>query len=60
MPKNVGYPETSKLIFGLGKKKKKKKKKDRKTKRTEEIERRLREAGLSEEEIKRLRGKKKG
>ena len=57
MPKNVGYSETSKMIFGFGKKKKKKKKKDKKTKRTEDIERRLREAGLSEEDIKRLRGK---
>ncbi len=57
-PQGIGYSETSKLIFGLGKKKKKKKKKDKKTKRTEEIERRLREAGLSEEDIKRLRGKK--
>ncbi len=59
MPKGIGYPETSKLIFGFGKKKKKKKKKkDKKTKRTEDIERKLREAGLSEEDIKRLRGKK--
>ncbi len=58
MPKGIGYSETSKLIFGFGKKKKKKKKKDRVTRRTEEAERRLREAGLSEEEIKRLRGKK--
>ena len=56
MPKGIGYSETSKLIFGLGKKKKKK---DKKTKRTEDIERKLREAGLSEEDIRRLRGKKK-
>ena len=60
MPKEIGYSETSKLIFGFGKKKKKKKKKDRKTKRTKDIEKRLRDAGLSEEDIKRLRGKKKG
>ena len=57
MPKGIGYEETSKVIFGFGKKKKKKKKKDRKTLRTKDIERKLREAGLSEEDIKRLRGK---
>lgn len=57
MPKGIGYSETSKLIFGFGKKKKKKKKKDKKTKRTKDIEKSLRDAGLSEEDIKRLRGK---
>ncbi len=58
MPRGIGYSNTSKLIFGLGKKKKKKKKKEVKTKRTKDIEEQLRQAGFSEEDIRRLRGKK--
>ncbi len=57
MPKGIGYGEASKMgIFG---RKKKKKKKDHETRRTSDIEKRLRDAGMSEAEIKRLRDKKK-
>lgn len=56
MPKGIGYGEASKMgIFGRGKKKKK----AHETHRTSDAERRLRQAGLSEADIKRLRDKKK-
>lgn len=54
MPKGIGYGEASKMGFFS-----KKKKKAHVTKRTSDAERRLRQAGLSEADIKRLRDKKK-
>jgi DNA-binding transcriptional regulator YiaG len=54
MPKGIGYGEASKMgIFS------KKKKKDHETERTTAIEKRLKAAGMSPAEIKRLRDKKK-
>ncbi len=54
MPKGIGYGAASKMGFFS-----RKKKKDHETKRTSDIEKRLRDAGMSEAEIKRLRDKKK-
>jgi len=56
MPKGIGYSDVSKMSFFGRKKRKKKKEKD--TARTKKIEQRLRDAGLTEAEIRRLRGKK--
>ena len=54
MPKGIGYKEASQMgIFG------RKKKKNKDTARTKQIEEQLRNAGFTEEEIKRLRGKSK-
>lgn len=53
MPKDIGYGAASKMgIFS-------RKKKKHETKRTSDVEKRLREAGLSEAEIKRMRDKNK-
>jgi hypothetical protein len=55
MPKGIGYGEASKMgIFG-----RKKKKENHETQRTKDVEKRLRDAGMSEADIKRLRDKKK-
>ncbi|MBW1931456.1 MAG: hypothetical protein JRI56_00215 [Deltaproteobacteria bacterium] len=60
MPQGIGYNEAPQKLFFFGRKKKKKKKKEEfKTDRTKDIEKRLRQAGFTEEEIKRLRGKRK-
>jgi hypothetical protein len=68
MPKGIGYGKAAKMSAKNKKRKstdeyideqlkRTKKKKKVKTQRTADVEKKLRDAGLTEDEIKRLRGK---